>query len=608
MAVYPNEQWPSDLDVRQLDGSTDAATGLPYVPKGVSPTSEPTYEVQYNRREQRLLQEIAPINQGRLVDEGDLNVGVYPIDFTIGGERKSFGGASGHAVTDDATTYVWLDSTPSLQTGAAYPADVSTYLPLAKVVAASGVLTITDARPKAIFTVGGGSGGSGDGTTSQTFQIDSDASGPKLKNNAGELQIRNAGDDDDANLKAGTINAVDGFQANGSPLAVTDLTQNGTGTTTSQFQIDSDNTGPRLRNTGGTLQVRNAADNDDANLQAGTVNAVDGFQKNGAALAVTDVTQNGTGTTESSFQIDSGNNGPRLRNVQGELQVRTGSDNDDSNLKVGTINAVDGYQLNGSDLTLDGVADGVTYGRVTSANQLNAGVIVGTPNTTLQIDADNGGPLLKNNSGDLVLRNAGDTGNASLTAAGASFTGNTTFVYAARISNDAWLQSSGGRLRIADASSGGNDRDLLAREATLSAGTAAGLAALRFGASLTEGLEVKVIDETVATSSGTAVDLTSDVPAGAVILSAQANIESAVSGPTAVGIGVSGDPDKYGETSGVTQNLKIDTIPDWSVLSGAEDIQVMATDGAGGTGSAFTGGSVRVRITYLACNSLDDAA
>lgn len=39
------------------------------------------------------------------------------------------------------------------------------------------------------------------GTTSSTFQIDNDATGPKLKNDSGELQVRNAADDAYADLR-----------------------------------------------------------------------------------------------------------------------------------------------------------------------------------------------------------------------------------------------------------------------------------------------------------------------------------------------------------------------------------------------------------------------
>jgi len=155
MAIYPNERWPSDAAVEALDGTTDVATGLPYIAKGVGPASTPTYEVQYNRREQRLLRAIAPINQGRVVDEGGLQIGVYPIAFTIAGQCRSFEGASGCSVPDDATTYVWLDSTPALRTGAAFPDDPVSYLPLARVEAVGGALMITDERPRAIFHVAG---------------------------------------------------------------------------------------------------------------------------------------------------------------------------------------------------------------------------------------------------------------------------------------------------------------------------------------------------------------------------------------------------------------------------------------------------------------------
>lgn len=43
------------------------------------------------------------------------------------------------------------------------------------------------------------------GTLSTTFQIDSDASGPKLKNNAGILEVRNAADDDYADIKCHSL-------------------------------------------------------------------------------------------------------------------------------------------------------------------------------------------------------------------------------------------------------------------------------------------------------------------------------------------------------------------------------------------------------------------
>jgi len=146
---------------------------------------------------------------------------------------------------------------------------------------------------------------------------------------------------------------------------------------------------------------------------------------------------------------------------------------------------------------------------------------------------------------------------------------------------------------------------------TLALGAATAAVAMRFGASVTEGLEIKVIDETVSTESAVAsIDLTEDVPSGAVILSAQANLETAVTTTTAtkIGLGISTDPDKYGLTSGLTKNLKIDTVPDWAVLGSAEDVQVYACDNTGAADGTIDSGSIRVRIVYAVCNSLDDAA
>ncbi len=147
------------------------------------------------------------------------------------------------------------------------------------------------------------------------------------------------------------------------------------------------------------------------------------------------------------------------------------------------------------------------------------------------------------------------------------------------------------------------------------AGAAAAAVAQRFGATATEGFEIKVIDETVSGFTGAKTfDLTEDVPAGAVILSVQGNIETAVTaGGTSVKVSIGlagGDVDKYGKTGTLAQNQKIDTIPDWAVLSGAEDVEIgiVVTDGSTLGDTNASAGAVRVRIVYAVPNSLDDAA
>ncbi len=132
-----------------------------------------------------------------------------------------------------------------------------------------------------------------------------------------------------------------------------------------------------------------------------------------------------------------------------------------------------------------------------------------------------------------------------------------------------------------------------------------GATALQVGGTATEGLELKVFEETVTGATVAAEDLNIDFTG--YILSVQANLETLITGAggcTAIGVGVAADPDQFGETSGLTKNLKIDSIANTTAT--AMDIQVYATDGAGNATGTFAG-DVRVRIVYWATNSLDDA-
>jgi len=212
--TYPNEAWPADTAVEALDGTTDEATGLPYIAKGTGPTSVPSYEVQYNRRQQRQNRILAGWRQGMVVDEGNLKIGVYPINFTLGGYRRFFAGATNQAVPDDSIRYVYLDESANLQIAEAWPGDLTAYLPLAKVVSSSGTLTIEDMRVYAAFHVPQIDGPADiTGTPNATFHLDSDGAGPKLKNEAGVLQIRDAADAayasiDVAGVKVGGTEAI----------------------------------------------------------------------------------------------------------------------------------------------------------------------------------------------------------------------------------------------------------------------------------------------------------------------------------------------------------------------------------------------------------------
>ncbi len=153
MSTFPNESWPVETAVETLDGTTELLTGLPYIAKGTGPTSVPSYEVQYNRREQRLNSILAGWRQGMVVDEGSLKIGVYPIEFTQGGVRKSFSGVTGVSIPDDSIKVVYLDSAATLQTANSWPADITSFLPLAVVETSSGQMTVVDRRVYTAFHV-----------------------------------------------------------------------------------------------------------------------------------------------------------------------------------------------------------------------------------------------------------------------------------------------------------------------------------------------------------------------------------------------------------------------------------------------------------------------
>lgn len=140
---------------------------------------------------------------------------------------------------------------------------------------------------------------------------------------------------------------------------------------------------------------------------------------------------------------------------------------------------------------------------------------------------------------------------------------------------------------------------------------------LTFGDSSSEGLQVAVLDETVTLTNAVHDALTSTIPAGAVVLSAQLNLETAVTGDgtgdtlfAKVGLGTAADPDKYALTGALTLNAKASSIPDWAVLGSAETVVIKAakTDGTAATEKFTAGGIVRVRIVYLTQADLADAS
>ena len=177
--TFPDIKWISEVDAIALDGSTDSPTGLYYIPEGTKRTDSPTLLARLHRVTNRLASIAARVNQLRLVEEvAALKIGVYPGDYTLGGSHKHFDGATAQAVTDGATKVWYLNSSNALTVAASYPVDITTYVPLATVTAASGAITtIVDDRGHVGIVVPTATTSSDTGTNEVSFILDADNAG-----------------------------------------------------------------------------------------------------------------------------------------------------------------------------------------------------------------------------------------------------------------------------------------------------------------------------------------------------------------------------------------------------------------------------------------------
>jgi hypothetical protein len=139
--------------------------------------------------------------------------------------------------------------------------------------------------------------------------------------------------------------------------------------------------------------------------------------------------------------------------------------------------------------------------------------------------------------------------------------------------------------------------------------------AMHIGAASGSGVDVKRITETVNLTGNESKfkALVQTIPAGAVILSSQANIDAAVTGggtTVKIALGLSGgDVDAYGLSSGLTKNTKIDFIPSWAALAAETTIAVcgVVSNGSALGDTNITAGSVSVQIIYLQLASMANA-
>jgi hypothetical protein len=142
-----SELFPDDAALLAL--TEDVETGVPYIPTGLSP-----YYVEFRRLLHRLLRASGRANDLRVYQDGPTTIGVRGGRCLIGGHPVVFEGVDGIVMPSQAVTFVWLDESGAVQTGGAFPAARSTFVPLAEVVTEGATIAaVVDRRGEAFLHV-----------------------------------------------------------------------------------------------------------------------------------------------------------------------------------------------------------------------------------------------------------------------------------------------------------------------------------------------------------------------------------------------------------------------------------------------------------------------
>ncbi len=151
----PNEQYEANSFYDNLAGTEDSGTGIPYMPASAGPNSSPSVGVHRRRRDNRLFNILTALREGMVVKEASLEIGIWSINYLFMGTLKAYNGATGESVTDDATNYLYINSSNTLVINTTGFPSTNDHLPLAEVVCADGsISSITDRRDRVIFAVG----------------------------------------------------------------------------------------------------------------------------------------------------------------------------------------------------------------------------------------------------------------------------------------------------------------------------------------------------------------------------------------------------------------------------------------------------------------------
>lgn len=146
MAI-PTMSTLANAQAEALSSTIDALTGIKHLTVGADAQSDPTHLANVFNQIRNLFRLVGPVAAGLVVSlESGLNVGVFPIDYEIGGVSKSYAGVASVSVTASSTNYIYVDTDETLkQSTSSWPA--GDHFKLATVVAdGSAVTSVTDQR------------------------------------------------------------------------------------------------------------------------------------------------------------------------------------------------------------------------------------------------------------------------------------------------------------------------------------------------------------------------------------------------------------------------------------------------------------------------------
>jgi hypothetical protein len=188
-----SERYPDDPTL--LTYERDPATGVPYIPTGKSP-----YYLDFRKLQYHLLRAAERANDLRVFQDGELSIGVRAGRAHLNNTLHAVHEQTGIAVSPNATTVVYLDSSGNIQTSTAgLPSDHTSFIPLAELTTDSNTIqTLTDRRGEAYLQI---PSLATLGITAQAGEINQALAGINSSVDAASLNILTGGSDQDANYQ-----------------------------------------------------------------------------------------------------------------------------------------------------------------------------------------------------------------------------------------------------------------------------------------------------------------------------------------------------------------------------------------------------------------------